>query len=85
MYPDYYTVIETPISMVNIGTNVKQGKVYQSVTQYSSDWDLMFENARQYNEDGSMIYEDSYTLQRVFKNALEAATKVHGILLEDPG
>ncbi|KAE9401957.1 hypothetical protein BT96DRAFT_991623 [Gymnopus androsaceus JB14] len=71
--------------MANIGTNVKQGKVYQLVTQYSSDWDLMFENAHQYNEDGSMIYKDLYTLQRVFKNALEAATKVHRIVLEDPG
>lgn len=83
MYPDYYTVIETPISIANIGTNIKQGKVYQSVAQYSCDWDLMFENARQYNEDRSMIYEDSYTLQRVFKRAVEDATKLHGIDLED--
>ncbi|KAJ3861814.1 hypothetical protein EV359DRAFT_354, partial [Lentinula novae-zelandiae] len=58
VYPDYYNIIKTPISMANIAANVKQGNVYESVAQYSSDWDLMFENAREYNEDVLTIYND---------------------------
>ncbi|KAF8829544.1 hypothetical protein HHX47_DHR3000514 [Lentinula edodes] len=84
VYPDYYNIIKTPISMANIAANVKRGNVYESVAQYSSDWDLMFENAREYNEDVSTIYNDTYILQHVFQNALEAATRIHGIILNDP-
>ncbi|KAJ3925100.1 MAG: P-loop containing nucleoside triphosphate hydrolase protein [Lentinula lateritia] len=80
VYPDYYNIIKTPISMAN----VKRGNVYESVAQYSSNWDLMFENAHEYNEDVSTIYNDTYILQHVFQNALEAATRIHGIILNDP-
>lgn len=71
--------------MSNIRANVKQGTVYESITNYASDWELMFNNARQYNEDSSQIFRDTYTLQQRFNTALQEAVHAHGIDLEDPG
>lgn len=71
--------------MGNIRGNVKRGTVYESVAQYAADWRLLFENARTYNEDGSQIVRDTYTIEDTFNNALQEATKLHGIALEDDG
>ncbi len=70
--------------MSNIRANIKRGTVYDSVTQYSSDWDLMFNNAREFNQEDSDIYRDTYSLQRAFNDALAKATRIHGISIEDP-
>ena len=32
------------------------------------DFDLLFNNARQYNEEGSMVYEDADFLEKLFKD-----------------
>ena len=32
------------------------------------DYDLLFNNARQYNEEGSMVYEDANLLEKLFKD-----------------
>lgn len=69
--------------MASIRSNVKRGTIYTSVTQYSNDWRLMFSNARQYNMDGSQIYEDANALENVFEVALREAVHVHGIVLEE--
>lgn len=69
--------------MANIRTNVKQGKVYASVSQYAEAWCRMFRNARVYNREGSQIYEDAKALESVFLSALRDATRIHGIVLEE--
>ncbi|KAJ2882680.1 ATP-dependent DNA helicase Snf21, partial [Coemansia aciculifera] len=53
-YPDYYVIIRQPIAMKTIRRNVKAGK-YASVGDFHRDWKLMFDNARTYNEEGSMV------------------------------
>lgn len=40
------------------------------------DFMLLCSNTQKYNEDGSLIYEDSIVLQSVFTNAREKLTKV---------
>jgi len=37
---------------------------------------LLCSNTQKYNEDGSLIYEDSIVLQSVFTNAREKLSKV---------
>ncbi|KAH3817116.1 hypothetical protein DPMN_118645 [Dreissena polymorpha] len=32
-----------------------------------SDFDLMFKNARHYNEEGSQVYSDAQTLEKALK------------------
>ncbi|ANB15074.1 Rsc2p [Sugiyamaella lignohabitans] len=66
MYPDYYTVIQHPISLDQIKKNIK-GRKYQSVEMFLADMNLMFENAKQFNTKGSQIYQDAETLSKVME------------------
>ncbi|ETS06884.1 Bromodomain-containing protein [Trichoderma reesei RUT C-30] len=61
--PDYYQIISNPIALDNIKKKAKRKK-YQSVDQALSDLELMFENAKLYNEDGSPVYEAAVKLQQ---------------------
>ncbi|KAH7018194.1 uncharacterized protein B0I36DRAFT_253584 [Microdochium trichocladiopsis] len=62
-HPDYYTVIQNPISLHEIKRSHKRKK-YASVDDALRDLELMFENAKEYNEEGSDIYEAAAELQR---------------------
>ncbi|XP_074113520.1 protein polybromo isoform X2 [Cotesia typhae] len=64
IYPDYYQVINDPIDMLAIEANIKAEK-YQNENELIQDFKLMFNNCRQYNEEGSLIYEDANTLEKV--------------------
>ena len=48
------------------------------------DFDLLCLNTQKYNEDGSLIHEDSIVLQSVFTNAREKLqTDWKGIIFEN--
>ncbi|XP_026728950.1 protein polybromo-1-like isoform X3 [Trichoplusia ni] len=70
LYPEYYNVIEKPIDMITIETNIKNDR-YNSIDEMVSDFRLMFSNCRQFNEEGSMIYEDANLLERVMNEKLK--------------
>ncbi|KAL6877166.1 Bromodomain-containing protein [Trichoderma novae-zelandiae] len=61
--PDYYQIIANPIALDNIKKKAKRKK-YQTVDQALSDLELMFDNAKSYNEDGSQVYEAAVKLQQ---------------------
>ncbi|XP_068625426.1 protein polybromo-1 isoform X1 [Battus philenor] len=69
LYPEYYNVIDRPIDMITIEANIKNDR-YNSVEEMVSDFRLMFSNCRQFNEEGSMIYEDANLLERVMNEKL---------------
>ncbi|XP_023290298.1 protein polybromo-1 isoform X3 [Orussus abietinus] len=70
LYPDYYQVIAEPIDMLGIEANIKAEK-YQSENELIQDFKLMFNNCRQYNEEGSLIYEDANTLEKVLMDKVK--------------
>ncbi|KAI8319325.1 hypothetical protein GQ54DRAFT_335682 [Martensiomyces pterosporus] len=72
-YPDYYMIIRNPIAMKTIRKRVKSLQ-YASVADFHKDWKLMFDNARTYNEEGSMVYEDACEMQKALEDALEQVT-----------
>ncbi|KAI1385311.1 uncharacterized protein F4822DRAFT_412734 [Hypoxylon trugodes] len=61
--PDYFAAIKNPIALDLIKRKAKRKK-YQNVDQVLRDLDLMFENAKQYNEEDSQLYNDAVELQR---------------------
>lgn len=61
--PDYFAAIKNPIAMDLIKRKAKRKK-YQNVDQVLRDLDLMFENAKLYNEEDSQLYKDAVELQR---------------------
>lgn len=70
LYPDYYEVIQHPIDMNTIELNIKSDR-YGTLDDVVGDFRLMFLNCRKYNEEGSMIYEDSNILERALNEKLK--------------
>lgn len=61
-YPDYYMEIKEPIAIDIIKRKAKRKK-YNSVDHFMRDLDLMFDNAKAYNQSESQIYRDATDLQ----------------------
>lgn len=77
-YPDYYDLIDTPVCLNAVQKKVKSKKPYSNWTEFESEIDTMFENARTYNLPGSAVCQDADRLQatfRKYKKALPAAIK----------
>ncbi|KAJ7360053.1 hypothetical protein OS493_019144 [Desmophyllum pertusum] len=62
-YPDYYTLIKKPIDMAKINSKL-YGDQYQTLDDFMSDFQLMFDNACRYNEPDSQVYKDALSLAR---------------------
>jgi len=61
-YADYYMLIPHPISMRQIEKKIKKGEM-SSLNDLKKDILLLCSNAKTYNEDGSMIFNDAVTIQ----------------------
>ncbi|KAJ2557536.1 ATP-dependent DNA helicase Snf21, partial [Coemansia sp. RSA 1933] len=72
-YPDYYVIIRQPIAMKAIRRNVKAHR-YASVHDFHRDWLRMFNNARTYNEEGSVVYQDACEMQSALEDRLSEIT-----------
>ncbi|CAH8508587.1 unnamed protein product [Heterobilharzia americana] len=70
-YPDYYQVISNPIDLTMIKHKMDEGK-YSSHEEMVVDLQLMFNNARNYNEEGSLVYNDAELLDSVVKKRLRS-------------
>ncbi|WFD05377.1 RSC chromatin remodeling complex ATPase component [Malassezia vespertilionis] len=68
MYPDYHVLVAQPIAMRQIRRKLDT-KAYHSLEQGKQDFDLMFNNARTYNQEGSLIWKDAEEMQRVVDSA----------------
>ena len=60
--PEYFNEIRSPMAYDGLKRKLKRKK-YQSLEQFMRDVDLMFENAKVYNQDESQIYKDAIHLQ----------------------
>jgi len=61
-YPDYYMLIQEPISMKMIEKKIKKQE-YNSLADLKRDIHQLCKNAKTYNEDGSVIYLDAVKIQ----------------------
>jgi len=68
--PDYYEVIKRPMDIHKVLNKVNDGR-YEDVNELEHDFMLLCRNAQEYNEEASVIYEDSIVMQSVFLNARE--------------
>ncbi|KAK6636841.1 hypothetical protein RUM43_010505 [Polyplax serrata] len=66
--PDYYDIIKKPIDIKKIFNRIEDGK-YSDFDDLEKDFTQMCKNAQIYNEEASLIHEDSIVLQSVFTNA----------------
>ncbi|KAK3715437.1 transcriptional regulator [Vermiconidia calcicola] len=75
-YPDYYELIKEPICMKQIETKINK-KQYQSLRQFRQDIGLLCNNCRQYNEDGSVLYNDANLIENALLEKLREETANH--------
>lgn len=78
VYPDYYMLIQQPIALDGIKKKINNHS-YTSLSQVKADFDLMVENAKTYNEPGSVVYDDAeavHTAATAKFNALQPSTPV---------
>merc|ERR1712123_71647 len=68
--PDYYEVIRKPVDIAKIVQRIDDDK-YEDMDALERDFMILCKNTQRYNEDGSLIFEDSIVLQSVFTNARE--------------
>lgn len=69
-FPEYYQQIQNPIAVDNVRKNVKR-RVYKTVEQFLGDMELMFDNAKAFNEEDSEIYRSAVILQEELRKAAE--------------
>ncbi|XP_071547124.1 protein polybromo-1 isoform X2 [Panulirus ornatus] len=62
-HADYYVEIKNPISMSQIRKKIVKGE-YRFLSDMLDDFNLMFDNAQQYNRPDSRIYRDAVKLQK---------------------
>merc|ERR1712110_1147881 len=68
--PDYYEIIRRPVDIAKIQQRIDDEK-YEDMSAMQKDFMQLCTNTQKYNEDGSLIFEDSIVLQSVFTNAME--------------
>lgn len=71
LYPDYYVLIKHPLALDIVKRRINN-KTYVNIREFLEDVHLIFSNARIYNEEGSIVYQDATTLENlVFDNYKE--------------
>ena len=61
-YPDYYIIITHPIAMENVQRKINRNQ-YQSLKEFRDDIRLLCNNARTFNEDGSLLFQDANDIE----------------------
>ena len=61
-YPDYYVIIKDPISMDMMKKKINKEE-YQNLREFRNDIRLLCNNARTYNEDGSLLFQDANDIE----------------------
>ncbi|KAG0128409.1 hypothetical protein HOY82DRAFT_489145 [Tuber indicum] len=69
-FPEYFQEIKDPIALDIIRKNVKR-REYKTFDHFIADMELMFENAKSFNEDDSDVYGDAVILQEEMRKAAE--------------
>ncbi|KAI4289614.1 MAG: hypothetical protein L6R35_001125 [Caloplaca aegaea] len=73
-YPDYYVIIKQPISMDMIKKKINKEE-YSNLREFRNDIRLLCNNARTYNEDGSIIFQDANDIEAACVAKLKAETE----------
>lgn len=65
--PDYYKEIKMPISLDTIQTKLRRSE-FPNLTSLEAYFKRMISNAKEYNEKGSVIYDDAERLRKALSN-----------------
>jgi len=66
-YPEYYEHITEPMDLKTVAEKIQKGQ-YKEIPELEKDLQLIFSNARSFNEPGSQIYKDAGVLSKLSKS-----------------
>ena len=66
-YPEYYEVIQEPMDLKIVAEKIQKNQ-YKEIAEMERDLQLIFSNARSFNEPGSQIYKDAGVLSKAVKS-----------------
>ncbi|RAL10055.1 putative RSC complex subunit (Sth1) [Aspergillus homomorphus CBS 101889] len=75
-YPDYYMIIQNPIAMEMIKKKINREE-YQNLKDFRNDIHLLCQNARTYNEDGSILFQDANDIEAKCLSELKKETELY--------
>ncbi|KAL5342964.1 SNF2 family N-terminal domain-containing protein [Aspergillus crustosus] len=75
-YPDYYMIIQNPIAMDMIRKKINR-EDYQNLREFWNDVQTLCKNARTYNEDGSILFQDANDIETRCRAELSKRTAAH--------
>ncbi|RMZ91450.1 hypothetical protein DV736_g1317, partial [Chaetothyriales sp. CBS 134916] len=78
-YPDYYQQIAMPLSVTMIEDKLNQGR-YHTMTEFESDLKRVVQNAKDYNDSRSEIFQDAERIRKALSNFMPK----HNPAYEDP-
>ncbi|RMD41597.1 hypothetical protein DV735_g3555, partial [Chaetothyriales sp. CBS 134920] len=78
-YPDYYQQIAMPLSVTMIEDKLNQGR-YRNMTEFESDMKRVVQNAKDYNDSRSEIFQDAERIRKALSNFMPK----HNPAYEDP-
>lgn len=81
---DYYGIIKNPIAMKLVDAKIKKEQ-YSSLNELKADIQLMCNNARHYNEDGSMLFLDANSIEAACNSKIQEELSDHPELGELDG
>ncbi|KAK5174943.1 transcription initiation at TATA-containing promoter protein [Saxophila tyrrhenica] len=68
--PNYLTIIEKPMDLSTLETNLKKGE-YNSVQAFADDFDMIISNTRRFNGDAHAVTQIGFNLEAYFRKAME--------------
>lgn len=69
--PDYYEVIKLPVALETIEAKLKRN-AYPTISTIESDLKRMVQNAKDYNDPKSEVYEDAERIRKLVFNFMKA-------------
>jgi len=81
-FADYYLVIQSPIAMNMIEKKIKKQE-YSSLNDLRADIRLLCKNAKTYNEDGSVIFNDAVAIEAACEAKIREEINEHPELGDD--
>lgn len=77
-YPDYHVIIQRPIALRQIRRKL-ENRTYRTVSACHDDFELMINNAKTYNQEGSWVYNDAVELWNAFEERYNATARNSGL------
>mgnify|MGYP002724010755 FL=1 len=82
-YPDYHVLIARPVCLKQIKRRIET-RAYKTLEACRNDFKTMFNNARTYNQEGSVVWIDAQEMEQVFDKSYSAAEAELSLIKADP-